>query len=728
MVMRTHQDKPSRAASERELPVVVDLRAPASLSVELVGAKAASLSRSARSDLPVLPGFVLTTALDPSLLDAPTTRGIEASEEIRRAWRDLTGDGRDALVVRSSATKEDSESSSMAGLFVSKLDVRGWDAFVAATRDVLASTDFLAGDGTELASDVEMAVLVQPYLVPAWGGVLFGAEPVSDRTDRMVISAVRGGPDRLVGGEVDGWTATLTRKGRIVETATGDHPDERHLRELAALARRLERLNGRPQDIEWAIDGDGIVRLLQSRPITTLHGPVGGPLYGPGPLAETFPDAMAPLEEDLWLDPLRDGLRHALGLLGTSAPGRLKRAPLVVSVGGRPAVDLVLLGADPRRRSVLRRLDPRPSVRRLRAAWRVGRLGVALPDLAHDLIAEIDDDLLAVPALDDLTDAELLRILRNTASALRALHGYEMLAGALLDADPSVGVAGLALDALQAAGGDDVTAGVVVARVPIVLALIPPRIPPIDAVPDVGTSVRLSPSAHAPTLEGITREALRMRVRWVHELSARAAAALGTRLARAGVLPDAEAIRYLRRDELEVVLRTRQPFHPDGRPDAMRRTELPAVFRLAADGTPVASGAGLGGTVAGTPVGGGQSRGVVRFDVADAGPGVVLVVRALDPRLAPVIPRLAGLVAETGSPLSHLAILAREYGVPTVVGKAGAIGALHEGDVVDIDGSTGAVVVVNDSGAAGAVSAGPARASGASRVTRSPASDEEAAA
>ena len=144
-----------------------------------------------------------------------------------------------------------------------------------------------------------------------------------------------------MGGEVDGWTATLTRKGRIVEAAAGDHPDDRHLRELAALARRLERLNARPQDIEWAIDGGGAVRLLQSRPITTLHGPVGGPLYGPGPLAETFPAALAPLEEDLWLDPLRDGLRYSVGLLGTSAPGRLQRAPIVISVGGRPAVDLV---------------------------------------------------------------------------------------------------------------------------------------------------------------------------------------------------------------------------------------------------------------------------------------------------------------------------------------------------------------------------------------------------
>ncbi|WP_324277682.1 PEP-utilizing enzyme [Blastococcus brunescens] len=69
----------------------------------------------------------------------------------------------------------------------------------------------------------------------------------------------------------------------------------------------------------------------------------------------------------------------------------------------------------------------------------------------------------------------------------------------------------------------------------------------------------------------------------------------------------------------------------------------------------------------------------------------MLVVRTLDPSLAPVLPRLAGLVAETGSVLAHLAILARESGVPTVVGFAGAMDAFAEGTVLRVDGATGAV-------------------------------------
>ena len=70
----------------------------------------------------------------------------------------------------------------------------------------------------------------------------------------------------------------------------------------------------------------------------------------------------------------------------------------------------------------------------------------------------------------------------------------------------------------------------------------------------------------------------------------------------------------------------------------------------------------------------------------------MLVVRTLDPGLAPLLPGLGGLVAETGSVLSHLAILAREYGVPTVVGLAGAAEQLvTDGTWVVVDGTTGEV-------------------------------------
>ena len=80
----------------------------------------------------------------------------------------------------------------------------------------------------------------------------------------------------------------------------------------------------------------------------------------------------------------------------------------------------------------------------------------------------------------------------------------------------------------------------------------------------------------------------------------------------------------------------------------------------------------------------------------------MLVVSTLDSRIAPVLPRLHGLVAETGSVLAHLAILAREAGVPTVVGLANATTCCSSPSaVVEVDGATGAVTVIESLARAG---------------------------
>ena len=71
--------------------------------------------------------------------------------------------------------------------------------------------------------------------------------------------------------------------------------------------------------------------------------------------------------------------------------------------------------------------------------------------------------------------------------------------------------------------------------------------------------------------------------------------------------------------------------------------------------------------------------------------GSVLVTSTLAPGLGPLLPRLAGIVAETGSVLSHLAILAREAGVATVVGYPMAMQELPEGTIVQVDGANGRV-------------------------------------
>ena len=76
--------------------------------------------------------------------------------------------------------------------------------------------------------------------------------------------------------------------------------------------------------------------------------------------------------------------------------------------------------------------------------------------------------------------------------------------------------------------------------------------------------------------------------------------------------------------------------------------------------------------------------------LAEVPPGVVLVVPRTTPELAPVLPRIAALLAETGSATGHLILVANEYGVPALVEVQGAAG-LPEGEVVTVDGYHGKV-------------------------------------
>jgi phosphohistidine swiveling domain-containing protein len=685
-------------------PDLVDLTDAGATDGSLVGAKAANLALAQRAGLAVLPGAVLTTAWDHRGWSHPSRFG--APGPARAAWRTLGNEGARPLVVRSSSTNEDGGTSSMAGVFTSVLDVTDWASFVDAVDQVLDS-----GRLADVA-DARMAVLVQPQLAPRWGGVLFGADPVSGRTDRLLVSAVEGGPDSLVSGLDDGWTAVLSPRGRVLENrGAGEIPlPHPALRSLARLAARAQDAFGGPQDIEWAIDHDGTVWLLQSRPITTATGKPGGPVLGTGPLAETFPEPLSRLEADLWLAPLGEGLEQALLLTGTASGRALRRSSVVRDIDGWAVADLAHLGVAPVRHKLLRRLDPRPPARRLRAAWRTGRLSRALPALARDVVEQVDRDLAAVPRIDDLSNDALLAVLDNGRTALRALHGYEALAGMLVpDTGEGATAAALALSALAEARAEGVDLDELVETHPVVLALTPPRVggePELGAGPLATIDLRAGAATAAPAAgttpatpaveptsdAAVAREALRLRARWVQELTARAAWQLGHRLVSVGVLPDQPSVRRLGLDELRGAARARTvPTDLHARPDpaATPPRSLPAQFRLTPDNTPVAVApptAGPGGVGAG----GGAGSGPVH--IGDDPPvGAVLVVTHLDPRLATVIPRLSGLVAETGSPLSHLAILAREHGVPTVVGHAGATERYRPGQVVVVDGTVGSV-------------------------------------
>ncbi|MBH0781066.1 phosphoenolpyruvate synthase [Nocardia bovistercoris] len=209
-----------------------------------------------------------------------------------------------AVAVRSSAIGEDSTTSSFAGMNVSRTNVRGDEPLLAAVAECWASlfsprvVTYRARRG--LRGRPVMAVVVQRMVAPRAAGVAFTADPATGRRDRVVIDAARGQGEVVVSGAAEpdtylldatGPTLLDTRLGRqrfaITDGPEGDRTvelsaeqtatavlDEKEATAVARLALDVQRHHGGiPQDVEWAIDAQGGVWLVQARPITTLHEP-----------------------------------------------------------------------------------------------------------------------------------------------------------------------------------------------------------------------------------------------------------------------------------------------------------------------------------------------------------------------------------------------------------------------------------------------------------------------
>jgi pyruvate,water dikinase len=177
---------------------------------------------------------------------------------------------------------------------------------------------------------------------------------------------------------------------------------------------------------------------------------------------------------------------------------------------------------------------------------------------------------------------------------------------------------------------------------------------------------------------------------------------LGRRLAAAGILETADDVFHLTFDELEGINGVWPPpakAAEELRQSARRRAER----RLALADTPLMelpslSGLPAGGEVlvAGTPGSPGVAEGPVRVvrDAAAFGsllPGEVLVAPYTNPSWTPLFTRAAAIVVDTGAAMSHAAIVAREYGVPAVMGTGDGTRRLSDGQWVRVDGSQGIV-------------------------------------
>jgi rifampicin phosphotransferase len=132
------------------------------------------------------------------------------------------------------------------------------------------------------------------------------------------------------------------------------------------------------------------------------------------------------------------------------------------------------------------------------------------------------------------------------------------------------------------------------------------------------------------------------------------------------------------------------------------RRRVPLV--LLSDGTEPAivsdRSAADDGQLRGTPASPGRvtARARVILDPHDAqlAHGEILVAPSTDPGWTPLFLTAGGLVMEMGGAMSHGAIVAREYGIPAVVGVAGAIERIRTGQLVTVDGTTGTITLADE--------------------------------
>ena len=270
-----------------------DLNELQASDAERFGGKSASLGELLAAGIPVPPGFAISTEAGDEMTD--TLR-----REIAKRYGEL---GEEVPVaVRSSALGEDSAEATFAGQQDTYLWVRGVDAVYESVRKCWASLynpEAVAYRERFNIDNPAMGVTIQRMVDAAVSGVMFTCNPVSGDRSMVAINASWGLGLAVVGGEVtpdDYLVSKVT--GEIVKRTISDKAvqyvpaaagtkrvdvpkdrrtesclDDTKLATLVAMAKRIERHFGAPQDIEWAFDHRGELFILQSRPVTGLAKP-----------------------------------------------------------------------------------------------------------------------------------------------------------------------------------------------------------------------------------------------------------------------------------------------------------------------------------------------------------------------------------------------------------------------------------------------------------------------
>ncbi|QDP94985.1 hypothetical protein FOE78_02790 [Microlunatus elymi] len=785
--------------------------APSARDVELIGGKGLGLTALTAAGFPVPNGFVITTdayrevvaaagltAADPAEMRAQLpTIAISApiTEQILTGYARLKAA---AVAVRSSATAEDLAGASFAGQYDSYLSLSTGQEVLDAVRNCWASlwtpraVDYRAQHGAD-DRRLAMAVVVQAMVPAQWAGVLFTADPVSGRRDRIVLEAVAGLGEALVSGTATGEHVDLDKTTLAVRGEPG--PGAAVVRELAELGLRVEQEFGGPQDLEWAY-ADGKIWLLQARPLTALRAePASGRSSRrrgrrdrqsrPSPFAVTadhMPQPPYPMDLALFVRPVLRAVLGAIASTGLTTPpldevlveiddgvvqvippkiGFDRRALLGVPAALPKVVGLLRTRTDVwRARSaetllpLARRLDTE-DLDRLSDAELLDRVGelfgtagrlspsrfgaVPIGAAAEQVAALLLRPLVGTPRakrlradlmadLDCVTsraNADLARLTRTVRDAPELLAAYrerepeelgERLAGSesgrqlLLQVDRYLADYGYRELALLTVGQPSLRE-----RPEVVHTLIKgqlergddqaPRDRAIRARAELAAEPGLIVGALRPVLGKLFdtardrtafREDSDYQLAMVPSVARRLLLELGRRMVRRGALADPNDIAFLEPDELD--LPTDRTQELVARRKQAREAALPGYSIIPAH----LLGSAAAGQVRGTPASPGSYVGIVRVvhdetEFATLRAGEVLVCPYTNPLWTPLFGLAGAVVVDSGGAASHAAIVAREYGIPAVMGTQNATRELIDGQRVLVDADRGTVTTVGSS-------------------------------
>jgi len=241
----------------------------------------------------------------------------EIPEEIKEEIKDSYGlvgthrksgakeimEGKEEFVAcRSSATAEDLPEASFAGQQATFLNIKGKDAVVQAVRECWASlftarAIYYRKKNNFPTEKVFIAVVVQKMVNSDKSGVMFSINPATNNDTEIMIEGAFGLGEAVVSGAVNPDLYIVDKKSLkikkievkeqkikiIKDPKTGETVtkklskeeeakqvcNDKEIRELARLAKKIEKHYGRPQDMEWAIEGNDVY-IVQARAVTTF--------------------------------------------------------------------------------------------------------------------------------------------------------------------------------------------------------------------------------------------------------------------------------------------------------------------------------------------------------------------------------------------------------------------------------------------------------------------------